>query len=280
MPSAATDRRADAPERPISRYQLHRACSQLQSWRRHLPTWRLLATEAVVLFAMYFAYTRVRHLIDGQIDAAQANAAMIWDIERFLQLPDEAKFQDWLLGVAPIAKLANYHYTTVHFPATVALLVWLFWRSRSAYIRVRTELVLLTASGMVVHALFPLAPPRLADGLNIVDTMNVFGPSPYPPPEADGLANQYAAMPSLHVGWALLLALAVTRVATSPARWLIWLHPTVTLLVVVVTANHYWLDGILVAVLFAGAYALARVLASRPWHATLIGRRLDGLAAR
>jgi PAP2 superfamily len=94
-----------------------------------------------------------------------------------------------------------------------------------------------------VHWLVPLAPPRLLAATGMIDTGDTFGPSVYGDPDDDTLSNQFAAMPSLHVGWAL--AVAVTLVVAHRGRWRwLWLgYPVLTLAVVVVTANHYWLDA-------------------------------------
>ncbi|MGH3804215.1 MAG: phosphatase PAP2 family protein, partial [Pseudonocardiaceae bacterium] len=110
-------------------------------------------------------------------------------------------------------------------------------------------------------ALFPLTPPRLAPELSFVDTMHAVGPSAYPPGD-DGIANQYAAMPSLHVGWALLVAIVVTRLATSRFRLLVWIHPAATLFVVVVTANPYWMDGLVASAILLGVIGC---VSSRVW---------------
>ncbi|MFI0349323.1 phosphatase PAP2 family protein [Actinomadura sp. 9N407] len=220
---------------------------------------RPLLTEAGLLLALFAVYKFGRQLVDGGVGAAMANAKAVWDTERAMALPDEIWIQDFVLSWEPAAFLANLYYVGVHFPATALLLVWLWVRHPAAYTRVRNELVVLTAAGMAVHMLYPLAPPRLA-GLGMTDTMLSVGPSAYPA-AADGFANQYAAMPSLHVGWALLVALAVLRVSPSPWRWVLALHAPVTVLVVVVTANHYWLDGMVAAALLGGTVlvvALAR----------------------
>jgi hypothetical protein len=91
--------------------------------------------------------------------------------------------------------------------------------------------------------------------LGFVDTMATIGPSAYEGSAAT-IANQFAAMPSLHVGWALLLAVVVIRTTTTRWRWLTLLHPAITTLVVVVTANHYWLDAVVAAVLLAMTLAM------------------------
>lgn len=217
---------------------------------------RPLLTEVGLLVVLFAFYKWGRTLIEQGPGEAMSNAAWLWQFERSW-LPNEVDLQHWALGWEHTAFLANVYYVTVHFPGTALLLIWLYARHRSSYARVRNELVAVTAAGLVVHMLYPLAPPRLA-GIGAVDTMLAVGPSAYPA-AADGIANQYAAMPSLHIGWALLVAVAVVRVSRGPWRWAIALHAPITVFVVVVTANHYWTDGIVAAVLLAAAMALVSV---------------------
>ncbi|MDT7655263.1 MAG: hypothetical protein QOI36_6681 [Pseudonocardiales bacterium] len=99
--------------------------------------------------------------------------------------------------------------------------------------------------------MFPLAPPRMLPQLGFVDTGLEFGHSVYGPQNSGGVANQFAAMPSLHVGWAALIALSMILITRSKWRWLWLLHPIITFGVVVVTANHYWLDGTVVLIVLA-----------------------------
>ncbi|TDC91088.1 inositol phosphorylceramide synthase [Actinomadura sp. 7K507] len=218
---------------------------------------RPLATEAGLLVILFAFYKWGRALFEHGPGEAMSNAAWLWEFQRSW-LPSEVDFQQWALGWDHTAFLANVYYVGMHFPGTALLLVWLYLRHRSSYGRVRNELVVLTGAGLLVHMLFPLAPPRLA-GIGAVDTMMSVGPSAYPAPGADGIANQYAAMPSLHVGWAVLVAVAVVRVSRSRWRWVIAMHAPVTVFVVVVTANHFWTDGLVAAALLAGAMALVSV---------------------
>ncbi|TYC12470.1 inositol phosphorylceramide synthase [Actinomadura syzygii] len=218
---------------------------------------RPLLTEVGLLLALFSFYKWGRTLVQHGPGEALSNAKWLWGFEREW-LPNEVGFQHWALGWDHTAFLANVYYVSVHFPGTALLLIWVYARHRSSYRRVRNELVVLTAAGLVVHMLFPLAPPRLA-GVGAVDTMLTVGPSAYPA-AADGIANQYAAMPSLHIGWAILVAVTVLRVSRSRWRWAVALHAPVTVFVVVVTANHYWTDGLVAAVLLAGAMALVALL--------------------
>jgi hypothetical protein len=133
----------------------------------------------------------------------------------------------------------------------------MFLRRPAHYFWVRRALILLTASALVVHVLFPLAPPRMRPDLGFVDTGALFGPNVYGPPEGGSIANQFAAMPSLHIGWAVLVALGLIVATRSRWRWLWVAHPILTILVVVGTANHWWLDGAVAIVLLAAALAVS-----------------------
>lgn len=225
---------------------------------------RELIIEVLLIASVMFFYQGVRHLADGQLGLAYQHADLVWRIERFLYLPSEAMLQDWALSWPHTARLANLYYVGVHFPGTLLAMIWLWIWHRSDYVRMRTELAVLTVAALALHVIFPLAPPRLVNEFGMVDTMLATGPSAYPDSSTDGVANQFAAMPSLHVGWALLVALALIRVTTSRWRWLALLHPTLTIMVVVVTANHYWLDGIIAGVLLFAAVRMVASWSRRP----------------
>ncbi len=215
--------------------------------------------ELALVAALFLAYKLARMLIQGRDDVAFANAWRVWDLERFLHLPGEVAVQQAVLGHGTLLTAANSFYAYVHFPATAAFLLWMFLRRPVYYRWARRGLAGLTAAAMVVHVLLPLAPPRMLTGTGMADTGRLVGPAVYGDPATDTLTNQYAAMPSLHVGWALAVAVTLITVTRGPRRWAWLLHPTLTLLVVVVTGNHYWLDGIVAAGL------LALVLLVCPW---------------
>ncbi|MEV8513795.1 phosphatase PAP2 family protein [Dactylosporangium sp. NPDC051484] len=201
------------------------------------------------MLGLFLAYKVGRLVVDGRVSAAFADADLIWDIERALRLPHEASVQHVLLSAEALVRAANVFYAVVHFPASIAFLVFMYWFRPEHYIRFRRILAWLTGIGLVIHFAFPLAPPRMLDSLDLIDTAAVYGPSVYGPPQTDTLSNQYAAMPSLHVGWALVIAAGLIHATRSRWRWLWLAHPVVTMLVVAGTANHYWLDGVVAAVL-------------------------------
>jgi PAP2 superfamily protein len=207
--------------------------------------------EVALLLALFLAYRLGRVLIAGPDDLAMANAAAVWDAERWLRLPDEQAWQAWALRWTGLVSAANWYYVAVHFPLTALFLAWGWWRRTPGDYRWARRLIIrLTGLAFVIHALIPLAPPRMMAGLGFVDTMAAVGPSAYGG-NTGTVANQFAAMPSLHVGWALLLAFVVVSTTDSRWRWLTLAHPVITTLVVVVTANHYWVDGLVSAVLLA-----------------------------
>jgi hypothetical protein len=164
--------------------------------------------------------------------------------------------QDWAMRVPHLAEAANAYYASVHFPLTIATLGWLFICWPAQYSRFRRSLLWLTSAALVAHSLFPLAPPRLVRWDGMTDTATALGMSVYGP-VGTGIANQFAAMPSLHFGWSLLVAVAITRSLRSRWRFVVWLHPVVTFLVVVVTANHYVLDCAVAGSLAVAALRLA-----------------------
>ena len=212
--------------------------------------------ELALIAALWAAYSLGRLAADGHVAAAMANAGRIWDLERLLRLPGETGLQHLLLRSGAVIEAANSYYAYVHFPATIAFLLWVYLRRPTHYRPVRNTLALLTGAALVVHLIFPLAPPRMLARTGLLDTGQLFGPSVYGSPGTDSVTNQYAAMPSLHVGWSLLVAFTLMTLTRGRWRGLWLLHPLFTLLVVVGTANHYWIDAAVAAALLAVAMRL------------------------
>ncbi|AWW36716.1 membrane protein [Streptomyces sp. AS58] len=214
--------------------------------------------ELLLVAGLFLVYKAGRLLATGHTAEAFRNAHHVWDLERALRLPSEGGVQSVLLHGEFAVHLANTYYVSVHFPATAAFLVWLYLRRPRHYVWARRALAALTAAALVLHLAFPLAPPRMLAATGLVDTGRLYGPSVYGSPETDQMSNQFAAMPSLHFGWALMLAIGLIVLGRSRWRWLWLLHPLVTLLVIVGTANHFWLDALVASALLGGALALIR----------------------
>ena len=216
--------------------------------------------EFALIAALLGVYKLGRTLAVDEVRQAIGNAWHVWSFERTLRLPSELTFQQEALRWPSLVTVANIYYAVVHFPATFGFLAWLWWRDRRSYRWYRTVLGVMTAIALAIHIAYPLAPPRMMPSLGFVDTGKLFGPSVYSNSDTDAVTNQFAAMPSLHVGWAVVVAIGVIMVLRTRWRWLALVHPAATLAVVVATANHYWIDGIVGVMLI-----IPGVLAAR-WH--------------
>jgi len=225
------------------------------------------AALAVGLFALWQYAGSFAVLGPG---GALGRSRWIWDFERAVHLPSETTVQRLFLPHPLLIQFFNLYYDSLHFPVLIACMTWLFVRHRDRYGRWRTTLVAFTGACLAVQ-LIPVAPPRMLPGTGLVDTAVRYHESVYSN-TAGFDPDQLSAMPSVHVGWALLVALAVIMTARSRWRWLAALYPCLTTLVVIVTANHFWLDGIVAAAILA--LVLAVQAAARRVRAIRRERRL------
>ena len=220
------------------------------------------ARELALVLVLYSLWRIAGQLSVLHTQGAERRGADIWHLEQWLHLPSELAIQRAVLPHPGIVQAANVYYAVVHVPALIAMLVWLFVRHRDHYPAVRNTLALLTGACLLLQ-LVPVMPPRLMASLGFVDTGHLYGQSVYTQ-LGRGASDQLSAMPSVHVGWAVLVGLVVVTASTSRWRWLVLAHPIATTMVVVVTANHWWLDGI-VAVVLLGAAILIDRIARRRW---------------
>ncbi|HUS61152.1 MAG TPA: phosphatase PAP2 family protein [Acidimicrobiales bacterium] len=200
--------------------------------------------ELLYVAGFYAVYSLVRSRLSGSSSIGAANAERIIAIERSLGLYLERSLQHAFLDAEWFIVFWNVFYGTLHFIVTIGVLVWLFRRFPERYRFWRTTLAVATACALIGFAFFPLTPPRLLPGY--VDTLvDPGGLWSFDSGPMRGVANQHAAMPSLHIGWSLWCALAVaTTTESRRVRMAIALHPLATLFAVIVTANHFWLDGV------------------------------------
>lgn len=215
--------------------------------------------EVAVVAALFSLWQYVFALTVTQTAGAMDHARWIYDIEGRVGLPDELTIQQWSMSWTWLIRFLNWYYAYLHIPTLGVLLVWLFFWHRDRYGRIRNLLALATGACLAIQSI-PVAPPRFLAELGFVDTGLVYGQSVYGE-GGSGLSNQLAAMPSVHVLWAVLIAYAVVTVASGPWRWLVLIHPTMTTWAVVATANHWWADGIVAAVVLAVAAAVLAGLA-------------------
>ncbi len=208
------------------------------------------------------------NLMDGR--DAVSRGQRILDLQDALRLPSELTVQRWVLPHSWLVQFSNVYYAVAHVPAIIVVLVWLFAFHRSKYAPVRNVLAITTAVSLFTH-LVPVAPPRLIPGSGFVDTALLYNQSVYGP-AGGGVSDQYAALPSVHVLWAVLVGLAALWAGRSRWRWLVLLHPALTLFVVADTANHYWVDGLAAVVLIPPAWWL-QDRAVKWWHRVWAERR-------
>jgi hypothetical protein len=200
-----------------------------------------IAREAALILALYALWQKMGEVAVTGTAGGVAHARAIWHVEQMLHLPIELDLQRLVLPHPILVQVLNVYYAVVHVPALIVFLLWLFLRHRDQYPRWRNVGALLTGISLLIQ-MIPVAPPRLLPGLGFVDTAVRYHQSVYGP-NGISIAPQLSAMPSVHVGWAVFIALAVVLTSTSRWRWLVIAHPVLTVLAVTGTANHWWLDG-------------------------------------
>ena len=239
-----------------------------RSYVKKLFWWR----ESLIVIVVEAVYETVRNLSAGQPAKAYENALLIIDWQRNFGIWHEQAMQNFALNYTPLIVFANYFYGSVYIAATLFTLAFLYSKFPDDYSLFRNTLAIGTLCGLIGFALFPLMPPRLLDdtvllqGANVghwfgfVDTLVEFPTFwSFNDETMKTISNQFAAMPSLHCGWAFwgLIAL-LPRVKSRWAKTLVVLYPIMTVYVVVITGNHYVLDAVAGFLLFTVAYLIAR----------------------
>jgi hypothetical protein len=213
------------------------------------PGWVL--GQVLVVVVAIVVYFRIRGITDASVDVAQSHAHDIVSVERWLGLDLEGAIQAPVASSEALATAANWVYVWGHWPVILATKVWLVWQHRDGFRRLRDGMLVSGFLGMAVFVSYPVAPPRLVD-LGLVDTVTESSEA-YRYLQPPAFVNQYAAMPSLHAGWDLLVGLAiVSAAATVGLRVVGVLMPVLMVWAVVATANHYVIDvvaGIALALL-------------------------------
>ena len=249
--------------------------------RRHrLHWWK----EALIVVVFYVVYSWTRNQFgsnqiaaDGIPEQAFTNAERVIRIEQWMGAYHEATIQSWFLPYRVFIQFWNVYYGTAHFFVTVGVFVLLFVKRADVFPQWRNSLAAMTGLAIIGFAWFPLMPPRLLDkscpaqevgafggrcipsdlrgpgGFGYVDTLAEFGgPWSFDSETVASISNQYAAMPSLHIAWSTWCAIAVWPLLRK--RWTkvaVLAYPALTLFCIVVTANHYWIDGVGGLVIFA-----------------------------
>ncbi|GAA2728236.1 phosphatase PAP2 family protein [Streptomyces nogalater] len=222
--------------------------------------------EILLIAVSYWTYSLVRNAVPEQRAAALRNADWIWRFEHAIGVGVEQAINHAANSVSWLIIGMNYYYATLHFVITLGVLVWLYRWHPGRYAATRLVLFATTGVALLGYYLFPLAPPRLMRGGHFVDTVMVHHTwGSMASGDLKHMSNQYAAMPSMHIGWSLWCGLTICALASVPwARVLGLLYPALTLVVIVATANHFWLDAV------GGVLCLAfGFTASRVWYGSL-----------
>jgi hypothetical protein len=211
-------------------------------------TIRSFAREFAVVLGLFGLWQYVGHYVRKHSVGAMDRARDVQHLQAWLHLPNELTLQVAILPHHWLVRVINAYYASAHLTGMALFLIWVWWRHRGSFALVRNTVAGSTLLYLLVQSV-PVAPPRLLVDGGFVDTALVYGQSVYGT-YTTGLAAQLTAMPSVHVGWSFIIAWYVARLGRGPGRLIGCLHFVLTVLVVVLTANHWWMDGI-VAVLMA-----------------------------
>ncbi|MGD6751574.1 phosphatase PAP2 family protein [Streptomyces sp. BH105] len=234
--------------------------------RLRVPRRPRLWFEILLIAVSYYTYSLIRNAVPEQKAQALRNADWIWRTEHSLGIAVEQAVNHAVNSVSWLIVGMNYYYATLHFVITLGVLVWLFRCHPGRYAATRLALFATTAVALVGYYFYPLAPPRLMSGGGFVDTVAVHQTwGSMASGNLKNMSNQYAAMPSMHIGWSLWCGMTIFALASVPwVRVLGLLYPVLTLVVIVATANHFWLDAVGGVLCLAFGFAVARA-----WYGAL-----------
>ncbi|WAZ21295.1 phosphatase PAP2 family protein [Streptomyces cinnabarinus] len=222
--------------------------------------------EILLIAVSYWTYSLIRNAVPEQRAEALRNADWIWNAEHTIGAAFEHSVNQAVNSVTWLIVGMNYYYATLHFIVTLGVLVWLYRSHPGRYAATRMVLFATTGVALLGYYLYPLAPPRLMTGGNFIDTVLVHQTwGSMASGDLKNMSNQYAAMPSMHIGWSLWCGLTIFALASLPwVRILGLLYPVLTLVVIVATANHFWLDAVGGLLCLAFGYTVARL-----WYGAL-----------
>ena len=216
---------------------------------------------AIAMFGA-FVYFRVRGLTEGRFATAADHGLDVLAFEHRLGIDIERQLQGVILDHDWLVTLANWMYMFGHWPVIIPTLVWLYFARRPRFLLLRNAMFISGSIGLLVFATYAVAPPRLLD-LGIVDTVTQRSNS-YRVLQPPDLVNQYAALPSLHLGWNLLVGIVVFGATRFwLVRVLAVLSPISMGCAIVLTGNHYLVDGILGCLVALTGLAASAVLTPR-----------------
>jgi len=230
--------------------------------------WLDAALQFLLFFLVYNGYQLVRGITDGSDAIAFANAGRIMDVEKGMGTFFEPGFQESMLEFSWVIDFANFMYMNSHFVITTGFLTWIYFFRNDHFYFVRNMFMVAMVLALGLYAAYPTAPPRLIPEEGFVDTIAVFTGLPQDSETVGLLVNKYAAVPSMHIAFALMIAVPAAALSRNQFARTWWsLYPLVVLFVIIVTGNHFWLDAAAGAAVACVAAVTARQLARvRPEH--------------
>lgn len=221
--------------------------------------------EIALIAVAYWVYSMIRNAVPEQEASAMRHADQLWELEKTLGIAVERAVNHGVDSVTWLIVSMNYYYATLHFIVTIGVLVWLFRFHPGRYSPARLTLFATTAVALVGYYFYPLAPPRLMNGVDFVDTVVIHHTwGSMASGDLANVSNQYAAMPSMHIGWSLWCGFTIAVLAKRAwVKALGLVYPVVTLVVIVATANHFWLDAVGGAACLAVGFGVARAVHGR-----------------
>jgi membrane-associated phospholipid phosphatase len=208
--------------------------------------WGDLARQVAILVSVDLAYTLVRGIADGERAVAIVHGQQVIDLERSTHTFFEPSLQAFFLPAQGVIDFANQVYLNAQFSIALGFLVWLYLFHNQSYYFVRNMFVVSMGLALVGYSLYPTAPPRMYPEYGFVDTLNAFAGVNHDSALAKSFINPYAAVPSMHCAFAMMIGgsgIMVCRHWWSKAWWASW--PLLVSWVTIVTANHYWIDAAL-----------------------------------
>jgi membrane-associated phospholipid phosphatase len=221
---------------------------------------RDLVRQFGLFLGVYVLYELVRGLVAQAGSRPFSDATRIIDLERRLHVFLEPAIQAWVNDHAhPLLDLADWAYLNAHFVLTIGALIYIYARRNVHFYVVRDMFLIAMAIALVGYAAYPTAPPRLLPGWGFTDSIRQFTGISIERGPGSALLNAYAAVPSMHVCFALMIGVPMSRITTHPAAKLLWLlYPALITFVVVATGNHFFTDVLLGALTAAVAATAAR----------------------
>jgi membrane-associated phospholipid phosphatase len=226
--------------------------------------WSDVGRQVLMFLGAYALYEIVRGIVGAGGYKPFGDAMTIIHLEQKLHVFIEPHIQQWAQSIHPLMDLADWTYLNAHYTVTIGALTFIYLRRNDSFYFVRNMFMIAMAIALVGYALYPTAPPRLFPEWGFTDSIQQFtGITVEKGPGSDFL-NFYAAVPSMHVCFSLMVGIPMSRFVKRPVFKVLWcLYPLFIVFVVIATGNHYLTDVLLGAITAAAAALLAHQLLAR-----------------